>query len=223
MGLKCPTSINDSTDYDFRAEGVLKMCGRFLLESEVEDLVARYNAEYSMEDYKSGEIFPAENALTVVKVNDKARLLPMKWGLPMNESKRLVINARAETVDKRPMFRSSLLNRRCIVPANAFFEWKAEQNKKVKHKISNNSENIFSMGAIYTDNSFVILTMDSSEKMKSIHDRMPLILTREEEDIWLDSGTDLYILKSIISSPRFIDFDIKSAASNKEYTLFDFM
>lgn len=199
------------------------MCGRFLLESEVEDLVARYNAEYSMENFKSGEIFPSENALTVVNAGDKIKLLPMKWGFPISNSKKLIINARTETLDKKPMFKSSLLKRRCIIPANAFFEWKTEQGKKIKQHIKKSTENIFSMGAIYDDNAFVILTMTSTEKIKSIHDRMPLILTREEENIWLDSSTDLYTLKSIISIPRFIHFEINPVVSSKEYTLFDFL
>lgn len=201
----------------------MNMCGRFLLESEVEDLVARYNADYSMENYKSGEIFPSENPLTVIKADDKIKLMPMRWGLPINDSKRLVINARVETVDKKPMFKSSFLKRRCIIPANAFFEWKTENSKKVKHRISKDSENIFSMGAIYDDNGFVILTMDSTEDMKSIHNRMPLILTREEENIWLDTTTDFYRLKSLISGSRFIDFRIKPATQEKEYTLFDYL
>lgn len=199
------------------------MCGRFLLESEVEDLVARYNAEYSMENYKSGEIFPSESPLTVVKAEDKIKLMPMKWGMPIDDSKRLVINARVETVDKKPMFKSSFLNRRCIIPANAFFEWKTENNKKIKHQINKDGENIFSMGAIYDDNGFVILTMDANENMKSIHNRMPLILTREEENIWLDTTTDLYRLKSLISGSRFIKFHIKPATQEKQYTLFDYL
>ena len=199
------------------------MCGRFLLESEVEDLVARYNAQYSKEEYKSGEIFPSENTLTVVKSDDKIKLLPMKWGFPMSDSKRLIINARVETADKKPMFKSFLMKRRCIIPANAFFEWKDEQGNKVKHLIGKNDENIFSMGAIYDKDAFVIMTMSSSEKMKSIHERMPLILTREEEDIWLDDKTDLYMLKSVLDAPRFVDFNIKPLTPKKEYTLFDFI
>ncbi|NLM42978.1 MAG: SOS response-associated peptidase [Clostridiales bacterium] len=199
------------------------MCGRFLLESEVEDLVARYNAEYSMENYKLGEIFPSENAITVIKADDKIKLMPMRWGFPMKQSKRLVINARIETVDKKPMFNSSFQKRRCIIPANAFFEWKAENGKKIKHKISKDGVRIFSMGAIYNDDSFVILTMGSNEKMKSIHDRMPFILNKEEEDIWLDPNTDLYSLKSIMSNPAIIDFDISPMEPKKEYTLFDFI
>ncbi|HCJ59126.1 MAG TPA: SOS response-associated peptidase, partial [Clostridiaceae bacterium] len=145
------------------------MCGRFLLKSGLEDLATRYNADYSEGLYKSGEIFPSENALAVVKTDGRIRLLPMKWGFPMSGSKRLIINARAETADKKPMFKSALIKRRCLIPANAFFEWKAGQGNKIKHLIGKDDEDIFSMAAIYDEDTFAILTMDSSEKMKSIH------------------------------------------------------
>ncbi|MCQ1531377.1 SOS response-associated peptidase [Lutispora saccharofermentans] len=199
------------------------MCGRFLLKSGLENLAARYNADYSEDLYKSGEIFPSENALAVVKSDGRIRLLPMKWGFPMSGNKRLIINARIETADKKPMFKFALMKRRCLIPANAFFEWKAGQGNKVKHLIGKNEEEIFSMAAIYDEGTFVILTMDSSEKMKSIHERMPLILTREEENIWLDDKADLSMLKSVMGASRFVDLNIEPLAGKEEYTLFDFI
>ena len=197
------------------------MCGRFLLESEVEDLVARYNAEYSMEEYKFGEIFPSENALTITKSNNNTMLMPMKWGFPMYKSKKLIINARTETVDERSMFKSSLKTKRCIIPANSFFEWKTKDNKKNKHKISVNDDEIFSMGGIYNNNSFVILTMDASPEMKTIHNRMPLILKREEEELWINIDTDLYTLKEIIELKREPSYLIEPIESKRDISLFD--
>ena len=79
------------------------------------------------------------------------------------------------------------------------------------------------MAAIYDEGTFVILTMDSSEKMKSIHERMPLILTREEENIWLDDKADLSMLKSVMGASRFVDLNIEPLAGKEEYTLFDFI
>ena len=185
------------------------MCGRFLLESEVEDLVARYNAEYSMEEYKTGEIFPSENALILIKSSDKNILQPMKWGFPMSGSKRPIINARTETIDKKPMFKSSMKSKRCIIPANAFFEWKNEGGKKIKHMIYKNSEKIFSMGGIYNNNFFVILTLDATEIMKPIHDRMPFILNKEEEAAWLGMDTNINMLMSLIKNKKELDLMIE--------------
>lgn len=207
------------------------MCGRFLLESEVEDLVARYNAEYSLDVYKSGEIFPSENPITVVSENNKNVLKVMKWGFPMRGSKRLIINARSETTLEKPMFKSSLLQRRCIIPANAFFEWKGDKGKKIKHRISKNHDDIFSMAGIYNifkdENNayeaFTILTLNAAGAMRSIHDRMPLILNREEEKLWLDHKSAVTFVESILKNPRAIDFAIKPLDLKSEYNLFDYL
>ncbi len=207
------------------------MCGRFLLESEVEDLVARYNAEYSIEDYKFGEIFPSENPITVVSENNKNILKAMKWGFPMRGSKRLIINARSETALEKPMFKSSLLQRRCIIPANAFFEWKGDKGKKIKHRISKNHVDIFSMAGIYNifkdENNayeaFTILTLNATGTMKSVHDRMPLILNIEEEELWLAEKSETNLIESLLNNPRAIDLVIKPSDLKSEYNLFDYL
>ena len=207
------------------------MCGRFLLESEVEDLVARYNAEYSLDVYKSGEIFPSENPITVVSENNKNVLKVMKWGFPMRGSKKLIINARSETALEKPMFKSSLLQRRCIIPANAFYEWKEDKGKKIKHRIGKNHADIFSIAGIYNifkdENTIyeasTILTLNASGAMKSIHDRMPLILDREEEELWLDHKSAITFVESILKNPRAIDFAIKPLDLKSEYDLFDYL
>lgn len=185
------------------------MCGRFLLESEVEDLVARYNSDYEIEDFKSGEVFPSENPLTVLKNDNKIMLSPMKWGFPMAKSTKLIINARAETASVKPMFKASLLYRRCIIPSNAFFEWKGDKGNKTKFIIRKNGEPIFSMGAVYNNGYFSIITMASKDQMKPIHNRMPFILDRNEEGQWLDSGTNTNALNVLLAAERNIDFIIE--------------
>lgn len=208
------------------------MCGRFLLESEVEDLVARYNAEYSIDAYKSGEIYPSENPITVINSRNKNVLKTMKWGFPMKGSKRLVINARSETALDKPMFKSSLLQRRCIIPANAFFEWKGNKSNKIKHRIGKTGIHIFSLAGIYNifnDNennpyeAFTILTSSASGAMKDIHDRMPLILSIEEEELWLAKESDTILIKSLLNNPRAIELWIKPLDTKYDYNLFDYL
>ena len=207
------------------------MCGRFLLESEVDALVARYNAEYSLDVYKSGEIFPSENPITVVNKNNKNVLKAMKWGFPMKGSKRLIINARSETALEKPMFKSSLLERRCIVPANAFFEWREDKSKKIKHRIGKNHADIFSMAGIYnifndeknTYGAFTILTLNATGAIRSIHYRMPLILNKEEEELWLNHKSSITFIESILKNPRAIDFAIKPLDLKSDYDLFDYI
>ena len=77
------------------------------------------------------------------------------------------------------------------------------------------------MGGIYNMDSFVILTMDSIDKMKDIHNRMPLILTKEEENEWLGIDTSFSKIKSILSGIRHVDYIINPEAN--ENTLFDLL
>ena len=119
----------------------------------------------------------------------------MKWGFMPSFAKRPIINARSETVDMKPTFRYSFYNRRCIIPATSFFEWEKVKDKKIKRRIYTTDENIFSMAGLYNifkDNdgieylAFTILTTEANERMKPIHHRMPVILPRDKEDLWIN-------------------------------------
>lgn len=77
------------------------------------------------------------------------------------------------------------------------------------------------MGGIYNNNSFVILTMDASPEMKTVHNRMPLILEREEEEFWLNIDTDLYTLKEIIAYKRKPNYVIEPSEVKRDISLFD--
>ncbi|HAE92535.1 MAG TPA: hypothetical protein DCG60_07850 [Tissierella sp.] len=123
-------------------------------------------------------------------------------------TKKPIINARAETVDIKPLFKNSFYNRRCLVPVTSFFEWQNIDGKKIKRKISVKDENIFSLAGLYNIfrdidgkeyEAFTIITTDANETMKEIHHRMPVILPREMEKYWLDTNSgNLDIIKSII-------------------------
>jgi len=203
------------------------MCGRFLLSSDVEELLERYRAIKGWNDTESirrgrprraavqesflppmpPETFPSETA-PVITGGPVRELRQMKWGFVSPYVKGLVINARGETAAAKPMFREALKLRRCIVPANAYFEWKRDGKKAVKYRISHKDQPIFSMAGIYGDfadkdgstfTAFSILTTPPNRILAEIHDRMPLILPREAEEIWLDCRiTDPAELKSLL-------------------------
>ncbi len=119
-----------------------------------------------------------------------------------------LINARAESVDIKPLFRNSFYNRRCIIPVTSFFEWENVDGEKIKRKISIEGENIFSLAGLYStfrDNSgneyesFTIITTDANDDMKKIHNRMPVILSKDMENHWLNMNfRDLNALKSMM-------------------------
>lgn len=123
-------------------------------------------------------------------------------------AKRPLINARGETVDIKPTFQYSFYNQRCLIPATGFFEWEKAESKKIKRKISLNNERIFSMAGLYNvfkDNNgieyyaFTIITTEANQEMKTIHDRMPVILNREKEKLWLNNNIKApLILKDLL-------------------------
>lgn len=187
------------------------MCGRFLLSVDVEELLERYRAVkgwsvpagsdelYGLERASflppaTREIFPT-NTVPIVTAGAPRRLEQMYWGFTPPYAKGPIINARSETADIKPMFREALSIRRCIVPADAFFEWKKEGGRKLKMIIRNKERSILSLAGLYGEFpskegaprlAFAILTTVPNPQMAEIHDRMPVILPEEAEVVWLD-------------------------------------
>ena len=110
----------------------------------------------------------------------------MKWGFPQYQKKGLVINARAETVLERNMFRESVRRRRCIIPAGQYYEWDAQKNKVT---FSGQDQPVLYLAGFFDrfqdGDHFVILTTAANASVSPVHDRMPLILEKEELESWI--------------------------------------
>ena len=134
----------------------------------------------------SGDICPSDSAPVIDNSASGLRLRTMKWGFPKAEGKGLLINARAETADQKPAFRESLTHRRCVVPVSRFYEW-----DKVKRKttFSRPDSRLLCFAGVYrVDDSgprFVILTTEANESVLPVHERMPLIIDREQATEWI--------------------------------------
>jgi len=186
------------------------MCGRFLLDSHIQKIMRTYKIEdREIEEYDRGHFYPSQNAPLVVQ--DKKRTLKFgKWGYSLTDNKRLVINARAESIMNKPMFKSSIYTSRCIIPANLFYEWKDEGYKtKVKYGIRLKDNNLISLGGIYKEYidenlnrcmNFVIITTHANNSIKDIHWRMPLLIKDEFIDYWLNNNTPIEIIEEILES-----------------------
>lgn len=175
------------------------MCGRYGLTASYKELKERYDLEdddYSFEESK--EIFPTTENIVLLP---NQHLHPVKWGFEPSFSKRPLINARSESVLEKKTFKEPFSKKRCIVPASYFFEWQPVegQKKKDKKKITVKDVPIFSMAGIcerYTDDdghsylTYAILTTDANDQMRPIHDRMPVILNPEDEQLYLDLEAD---------------------------------
>jgi putative SOS response-associated peptidase YedK len=177
------------------------MCGRFYIpEKELDDfakLVAE-NEQYLVK--KHGEIYPGDTVPIITPGKDQAdnEVHAVKWGFPSWKGKGLIINARSETASQKPMFKAPFQKRRCLIPATGFYEWKSQDNKKIKHFISIDNK-LFFMAGLYwffkdknNENvllpAFTILTTEANSKIMSIHNRMPVIIDEDNIEKWLLSS-----------------------------------
>ncbi len=173
------------------------MCGRYSLDRDIEDLIKRYKPSKSIKDFTSNdEIFPTDSAPIVLNNGEKL-IARMSWGFKPSYAKQTLINARAETVNIKPTFKNSFYNRRCLIPISSFYEWQTIDGKKIRKRISIPGQDIVSLGGLYDafkDKegkqyvAFTIITTQALGDMKEIHHRMPLIIGREMEDVWLDNS-----------------------------------
>jgi len=190
------------------------MCGRYLVLSEeefeeIQSIVNEISDKYNDPDLANGEVFPTNNIPVVYPHNGKYVLSAAKWGFPNFKGDGVIINARAESVAEKPMFKSSFMSRRCIVPANGYYEWLThEDRKKTKYFIRVKDTRLFYMAGLYnmfTDKGGIIypavtiITTNANEDISFIHDRMPVILPSEKIDKWMDRSTDAAELKSLLT------------------------
>lgn len=209
------------------------MCGRFFIESDIEDIIAHYGLKQTYNgDSAKGEIFPGTK-IPVVLNNKTKELNFLKWGFQVRGINRELINVRVETVSEKPAFRKAFLNNRCLIPANAFFEWKTTEKSKVKYKIEVEEEGLFSMAGLFdkfVDRNnkeylgVVILTRPANEEMSKLHNRMPVILNKGKEDDWLSaSEKEIINIQKDIEIDPFVKLKIYPAEGIQQMSFIDLM
>ena len=106
----------------------------------------------------------------------------------------MIINARSETAAESPMFAESMISRRCLIPATAYFEWEKTGEDKIKQQISPENEDRFYLAGLYRyeegEPVCVVLTRDASPSVSCIHDRMPVMLSGDAAKAWLNPQAD---------------------------------
>lgn len=174
------------------------MCGRYSLVC-IDDLGNRFRVFNPMMGARSRFNISPGMTMPVIVRDTTDRIAMMKWGMPLprageTSSSRLLINARAETLAERPAFRSLLKDRRCLVPATGFFEWKKEGSRKIPFYLHVPDNPCFSFAGLYaeqqapdgtTSEVYTIITTEPNALVETIHERQPAILHREEEAAWL--------------------------------------
>jgi putative SOS response-associated peptidase YedK len=189
------------------------MCGRVVQASGPDLLGLRIVSSSEGRDRRGGNLPPRYNAapsqeLWAIRQHPETRertLDLLSWGLipywMEAKPKPPPINAKAETVAKAPMFRDAYRRRRCIVPIDAFFEWKAVLGTKVKQPfaIAMADRSPFGLAGLWENwkaptgewvRTFAVITTSANDLVAEIHDRMPAILTPQDYDRWLGPEAD---------------------------------
>ncbi len=199
------------------------MCGRYHLDPDsqrVHDIIEEMNryAPPLSEQPKDGVINPSQIAPVILMKDGTVAVAPMKWGFPRVGGGGLVINSRSEKADYTPMFQRAARERRCLIPASGFYEWRrTPSGGKTKDKFvftlrDAREGEIMYMAGFYGQffggfesggyDGFAVLTREADEQMKPYHDRMPVILRAPAlKKAWLDASVPYRELLAAFDPP----------------------
>jgi putative SOS response-associated peptidase YedK len=196
------------------------MCGRYSLTTVPEAMRALFGFENLPNLEPRYNVAPTQAAAVVRIAASGARELAMlRWGLIPSWSKDAsiaskLINARAETVAEKPSFRDAFQKRRCLIPADGFYEWRTEEGRKQPFRIGMKGGAPFAFAGLWERwtapaastgiaagevvETFTILTTEANNKLRPIHARMPVILPPACFAAWLDAANDQETLKALL-------------------------
>lgn len=178
------------------------MCGRYTLTTSGEQVAQQFDLKEAPELAPRYNIAPTQPVAAVRSGDDGRELVLLRWGLIPPWAKDLsigarMINARAETVAEKPAFRSAMKQRRCLILADGFYEWRTQGNGKQPFYFRVESGRPFAFAGLWEHwrgpdgqiiQSCTILTTEANELVRDLHDRMPVILRPEDYERWLDPG-----------------------------------
>ena len=166
------------------------MCGRFSVDKGLTPIVSElFNTNYSVET--NDNLSPSQSVATIVKTNSNYQQVNALWGIKPSWSKKLIINAQAESVATKPTFRQAFQSQRCLVPCNGWFEWRLENGKKVKYFFEHaNKMPLYMAGILFQHEhtELVTLTTQPNEKCAQYHKRMPALVLAKDKDYWFNSS-----------------------------------
>lgn len=180
------------------------MCGRFVQNSSLQIIQQMFNTDKVLfEVIPNYNVAPTQKILAIINQDNENKLEKLHWGLvpfwanDISMGSRM-INARAETVSQKPAFRNAFRKRRCVIPADGFYEWKGEKGHKQPYYITVPSGKPFAFAGLWETwvdkendeesvyKSCTIITTAASEPLSSIHHRMPAIFDPEFHEKWLN-------------------------------------
>ncbi|WP_135304064.1 SOS response-associated peptidase [Haloarcula amylovorans] len=196
------------------------MCGRYSLFTPPDEIEERFDATFDFEFKPRYNAAPSQS-LPVVTTEEPDTIQQMKWGLvpawAENRSDHAYINARAETLAEKRSFADAYESRRCLVPADGFYEWQETNGEKQPYRVCLPGDDLFAMAGLYERwkppqrqsglgeygantaddedseddivETFTIVTTDPNDAVRELHHRMAVVLAPDEEETWLTGET----------------------------------
>jgi len=177
------------------------MCGRYMITSPFEAMANLFEATLTElgPDAPRPNVSPTQSVPVVVSREDGRLIAPMRWGfLPhwyrTMSGGPLLINARAETIAEKPAFRAAARERRCLIPADGFYEWQGEKGAKTPWVMRARDGRLFAFAGVWQEwgrgeggpvASCAIVTCAANELLAPIHHRMPVVLAADDFGLWL--------------------------------------
>lgn len=176
------------------------MCGRYVInltEKQLRKLEKIAQAEVDVEKFLKPHFNVAPSQKNIVV--RKGSIDEMVWGLVPSWSKERntkfsTINARSESISEKPTYRNAFKNRRCIVPATGYYEWRVNTKPKIPYYFYPVEDDVFYFAGIWDRwrdlNTYSVVTTEASESIRKIHHRMPVILDKSDVALWLEGSID---------------------------------
>jgi len=188
------------------------MCGRYSFAQLSEDVEKRFKIHVDGNTYIAKYNAAPGQKLGVITNQNPNELSFHYWGLLPPWSKDIsmaytMINARGESVEEKPAFRSAFKSKRCLIPADGFYEWKKQNKQKIPHFIRLKTHEMFAFAGLWeawkdaedrTRRTFTIVTTKANKLMADLHHRMPVILPKHLEKEWLENPKKEELKKLIL-------------------------
>lgn len=214
------------------------MCGRYNLRTSAAEIGELFSVRVAPENEQlllRYNIAPTQDVLAVRMGAGGREAAPLRWGLIPSWADdpkigNRMINARADGVASKPSFRAAFKRRRCLIPASGFYEWQARDGRKQPYHIAPHVGGLMAFAGLWEHwarngelpiESCTIITTDANRSLSTLHDRMPVILTPAEYEVWLAESTPRETLERLLrpAAEDFLDFvPVSTAVNNVRHT-----
>ena len=166
------------------------MCGRYVVTNPVSKTEKIVKSAIQVGNIENYNAHPYQKLPVIKKYKNGNTLENLKWGLIPSWAKerdfKALINARLETIDEKVSFKKLIKNFRCVAVADGFYEWKRGDKEKIPYFFSREDKKPIFFAAIYEKDQFCLITEESSENIKEIHHRQPVILNQTDINRYLN-------------------------------------